>query len=400
VHKSKAELRAQYKQVLEKNEFAKKIKQYELQRKDELPVHIAQYLFLAFLILAIFGTPIWGTKCFFISCCGGFLSVWIINIFKPEYITTETGKGNKRIIKPATKETHSDIEMLLKNNLMPELLSVFGNFWWTKHASDKSKAKFEKFKKLMIFPNCYKLNFDDCFSGSDDNISMEIMESKTENKLLSIIFSTLIVLSLLMFASLIILFPFVILVVPLSAAFNSAVPMIIGFCIYGILFVSAVVIWLYIILKVIRSEAFKGVVIEYRFPKKFKGWTFLYENKISAGNMNLKSKSGFEKIILEDVEFNKKYTVYSTDQVESRYLLTTGFIERFNNIKTAFKAEFIRAEFLNGELFLIMGVNKDLFKMGSILEETTYKTFLELFEEIYSVLDLAEQLKLGQNIGM
>lgn len=400
-YKSKEELKSQYRQVLAHNDIAKKLIGYESQRKDELPVQILQKMFILCIIV--------GTIVLFINTTAGIiicfvlpiLSVKLIDWFKPEYSSYVVTSGNKVIAsKTATKSTHEDIEMLLKNDFMPKLLSVFGNFSWTKHISDKSNAKFEKFKNLMVFPNCYKLNFDDCFSGSEENVSMEILEARTENKLKSIILSSFITIFL-SFLGTTIVFAFLSsFMIPLAAIFNNAAPIAVLGIVIGIVNLAVFGFLLYNCIKVIHSEVFKGVVIEYRLPKRFKGITFLYENKISAGNLNLKNKAGFQKVTLEDVEFNRKYSVYSTDQVEARYLLTTGFIERFNNIKTAFKAEYIRAEFRHGELFLILGVNKDLFRLGGAMEETTYRTFMELFEEIYSVLDLTRQLKISQNTGL
>ena len=107
-----------------------------------------------------------------------------------------------------------------------------------------------------------------------------------------------------------------------------------------------------------------------------------------------------QPVNLEDVKFSALYNIYSTDQIEARYLLTTAFMERFLNIKTAFKAEYIRAEFFRNKLILVIGVNKDFFAMGSISKKTTGKTFVELFEELYSVLSLIDELKLNQKTGL
>ena len=80
--------------------------------------------------------------------------------------------------------------------------------------------------------------------------------------------------------------------------------------------------------------------------------------------------------------------------------MTTAFIERFLNIKTSFKAQYIRAEFKDSKLYIILGVDKDLFAMGNISKKTTGQTFVELFEEMYSVLSLVDELKLNQKIGL
>lgn len=108
----------------------------------------------------------------------------------------------------------------------------------------------------------------------------------------------------------------------------------------------------------------------------------------------------FQKIILEDIEFEKKFNTYSTNQVEARYLLTTLFMKRFENLKTSFKAKNIRAEFIGKELIVLIQVDKDMFQMGSITKETTFSTFIDMANEICSVLAISKQLNLDSKTGL
>ena len=98
--------------------------------------------------------------------------------------------------------------------------------------------------------------------------------------------------------------------------------------------------------------------------------------------------------------FCEKYIVYSDNQVEARYVLTTAFIERFKNMKTAFKAKFIRAAFKDGKITIAIDAGRDLFQMASLDKDTDSNTFTELFDEILSVLELISVLKLNQKIGL
>ena len=106
------------------------------------------------------------------------------------------------------------------------------------------------------------------------------------------------------------------------------------------------------------------------------------------------------EVSLEDVEFCEKYKVYSNNQIEARYILTTAFMQRFKDLKTAFKAKYMRAGFKDGKIVMVLNVEHDLFSMGSILKDTDNKTFTKLFDEIISVLELTEELKLNQNLGL
>ena len=72
----------------------------------------------------------------------------------------------------------------------------------------------------------------------------------------------------------------------------------------------------------------------------------------------------------------------------------------FLMIKTVFKAKYIRAEFSNDKLTLLIGTDKDLFSMGKLSEKIAFNTFVQLFEELYSVLELIDTLKLNQKTGL
>lgn len=79
------------------------------------------------------------------------------------------------------------------------------------------------------------------------------------------------------------------------------------------------------------------------------------------------------KIVLEDPVFNKKYTAYSQDEVEGRYLLTTGFMERFNNVRTAFGVNNIKCSFYDNDFMIAIKTRKDLFELGSLFTSKIYQ---------------------------
>ena len=56
-----------------------------------------------------------------------------------------------------------------------------------------------------------------------------------------------------------------------------------------------------------------------------------------------------EKVNLEDTEFNKKFEVYSQDQIEGRCATTPAFMERLLNLKTVFGAKNIKCSFFDNK---------------------------------------------------
>lgn len=137
---------------------------------------------------------------------------------------------------------------------------------------------------------------------------------------------------------------------------------------------------------------FKGVLIGLGIPKHFTGYTIIKPKTVGGP---------YKEVKLEDVDFSKKFTVRSTDQVEARYLLTPAFMERYKNIQKAFGGESISASFLDNKLLIAISVHKDLFSLGALNKPMgDTKQFTVFLNEIVSVFEMIEELKLYQNIGM
>ena len=144
-----------------------------------------------------------------------------------------------------------------------------------------------------------------------------------------------------------------------------------------------------------KEIEFKGVLVEIDVKKPFKGHTIIRERCYLFNNR------AYEEVKLEDPEFSKQYYVDSNDQIESRYLLTPSFMERFRNIKTAFYGTSIEASFKNNKLILAIGTPKDLFKLGRLgTSVNNTKQYTNLLNEFISILAIVDELKLNQNIGL
>lgn len=144
------------------------------------------------------------------------------------------------------------------------------------------------------------------------------------------------------------------------------------------------------------TQRFKGVFVELNVDKNYKGHTNIKSHQL----INLKPKD-FEEVILEDVEFQKKYKVYSTDQIEARYVLTTAFIERFKNLGFAFKASKTEASINGNKIIIALSCNYDLFKVAKVTKTICdYEQFKSMAYEFASILLLIETLKLDEKIGL
>ena len=108
-----------------------------------------------------------------------------------------------------------------------------------------------------------------------------------------------------------------------------------------------------------------------------------------------------EEVSLEDIEFNKDNIVYSTNQIEARYLITTAFIERFKTLKNVFKTQYAYCSFYNDSIYIALETYKDLFKLFKMeCSLDTTEQFDLLFEEFTSILALVDHFKLDQKLGL
>ena len=96
---------------------------------------------------------------------------------------------------------------------------------------------------------------------------------------------------------------------------------------------------------------------------------------------------------LENPEFEKLFTVYGTDQIEARYILSTSLMERLVNYRRKANTS-LHLSFIHSKLYVALPVSKNLFepnvfssgvKSGYLKE---YFSYLELVTGIIDDLNL------------
>lgn len=142
---------------------------------------------------------------------------------------------------------------------------------------------------------------------------------------------------------------------------------------------------------------FKGVMIKLDMNKNFTGNTVIRPDT----SLHRSPSQNLKHTTLEDVVFEKKFDVFTDDEVEARYLITPSFMERLNNMKTAFEAYAISCAFYDKYLLVGLSTRKDLFSIGDLNKPLNDdKQFFTMFEEILSIIKLIDHFKLNQKIGL
>lgn len=114
-----------------------------------------------------------------------------------------------------------------------------------------------------------------------------------------------------------------------------------------------------------------------------------------------KNKDKFDKAKTEDVIFDKRFKIHTQDQVEARYLITTGFMERLNELKLAFGTKNIKCSFFDNRIMIAIQTNRDLFELGSLYKTCpTDKDIHRFYEEMLAIQKLITHLKLTDKTGL
>lgn len=126
----------------------------------------------------------------------------------------------------------------------------------------------------------------------------------------------------------------------------------------------------------------------------------------SLNNNNFTERLGacFEntkEIKLEDPRFMKRYKAFSSDEVEGRYLLTTAFMERFNNVRTAFGTNNLKCSFVDDKFVIAISAKNDLFELCSLFTPMDNSKYLSKFyNQIVAVLLLSDYFRLDEKTGL
>lgn len=144
------------------------------------------------------------------------------------------------------------------------------------------------------------------------------------------------------------------------------------------------------------SNVFKGIIILLNFPKSFKGQTVVFKDW-GLFNIFHKPSYKFEHIKFEDINFEEKFEVYGTDQIEARYLLTTSFMERMLMVRDAFKGKKIQFSFFENQLLIAIESSINMFEPASLFRRSTNRHSINIvLEQFISIFNVVEFLKLTQ----
>jgi hypothetical protein len=148
---------------------------------------------------------------------------------------------------------------------------------------------------------------------------------------------------------------------------------------------------------------FRGLFFIADFNKHFNGRTFVLPDSAEKlfGRFGQKlqgiGKSHGELIKLEDPAFEKEFAVYSTDQVEARYILSPALMRRMLEFKakTGSKVYF---SFVGGEVNIGISSNKNRFEPKLFSTVLDIEMAREFVNDLQLALGIVDDLNLNSRI--
>lgn len=156
------------------------------------------------------------------------------------------------------------------------------------------------------------------------------------------------------------------------------------------------------------SDIFRGILFFGDFNKHFNGHTIVTRNFfIKDLEFNFRSvynwggnsdRKRCERVKLENVEFEKKFKTFSTDQIEARYILSPNLMERMLTLNQAFEKGKISFSFFDSFVVVAISNSIDHFETN-IWQRADKKEILKReYDMLCSMVSIVEELNLNTRI--
>ncbi|HRE66621.1 MAG TPA: DUF3137 domain-containing protein [Cyclobacteriaceae bacterium] len=152
---------------------------------------------------------------------------------------------------------------------------------------------------------------------------------------------------------------------------------------------------------------FRGIFFIADFNKNFIGETYVLpdvsENIFGSGLGGFFQKLNIARpqlVKLEDVEFEKAFAIYGTDQVEARYILSPALMQRILSLKEKFNTA-VALSFIGSHVYIALSISKNLFEAPWLFSSVdNYKQLEEYYNDIAMCTDIVTILDLNTRIWM
>jgi len=147
---------------------------------------------------------------------------------------------------------------------------------------------------------------------------------------------------------------------------------------------------------------FRGIFFIADFNKNFNGRTFVLPESgfdfLGIGKLMAQWFEGRgEEVKLENPTFEKYFKAFSSDQIESRYILSTSMMERLVELREKANRN-IYLSFIDSKVFIALPVNRNLFEPNELSTGVNETYLKEYFYYLQLITGMVEDLNLNMRI--
>lgn len=142
---------------------------------------------------------------------------------------------------------------------------------------------------------------------------------------------------------------------------------------------------------------FRGAILTIAFDRRFHGITKLERaNKHRGFFGGARDSITLDGVVLNNVdmvhpEFADRFSLWSNDQVEARYLVHPAYVERVLAVEQAFHGKDVRTLFHGGELVIVIA-SENMFESGSMQASEDRARIERCVEQFMTLVGLCEAL--------
>lgn len=129
--------------------------------------------------------------------------------------------------------------------------------------------------------------------------------------------------------------------------------------------------------------------------KPFNGHTIITKDKTKIGEWAQSKITGLKRANLVDLEFERLFDVFTTDQTEARYLIDPVIMENLKTLQSEYNGDSLTASFYDDHVLILIGSKTNHFEPAKIDTVATNETeLLAMQSEFGQILSIVDRLPL------
>lgn len=112
---------------------------------------------------------------------------------------------------------------------------------------------------------------------------------------------------------------------------------------------------------------------------------------------NLYNGFKFEKIEIENQDFNKEFDIFSEDELDAFRILTPHFVEKVEDLNNHISGDLLLC-FRDNKLYIGINNNYDFFEYNKYLIKNLEDIYIKVFKELDSIVEFIDKLDLDNDL--